>query len=184
MPLNRLELTRYGKFTDGVLDFGDKPHLSPDLHVVYGPNEAGKSTSLDAILDLIFGIGTTSRYGFLHPYPTMRIGANITVAGNDREFLRIKRPQNSLLDSEDHRNSLDAASADAFEAAMKTDDHLTSRRLLYFAEVGKLHQLGHRRAAVGAEIDTCRNRLQQASFPTAAEVRELTPAMNAACTWE
>jgi len=129
MRLNRLDLTRYGKFTDGVLDFGDKPHGSPDLHVVYGPNEAGKSTSLDAILDLIFGIGTTSRYGFLHPYPTMRIGANVTVAGIDREFVRIKRPQNSLLDSEDRplaetliKADLGGIDRDAFSTMFSLDD--------------------------------------------------------------
>lgn len=73
MRINRLDLARYGKFTDGVLDFGSRPVGSPDLHVIYGPNEAGKSTTFDAIVDLIFGIGGTSKYGFLHPYPTMRI---------------------------------------------------------------------------------------------------------------
>ncbi|MFC0804814.1 AAA family ATPase [Ensifer sp. P24N7] len=101
MRINRLDLTRYGKFTDGVIDFGSPPVGSPDLHIIYGPNEAGKSTTSDSILDLIFGIGTTSRYGFLHPYASMRIGANIRVAGQDREFVRIKRPQNSLLDAEE-----------------------------------------------------------------------------------
>ncbi|KQX56014.1 MULTISPECIES: AAA family ATPase [unclassified Ensifer] len=98
MRINRLDLARYGKFTDGVLDFGPRPSGSPDLHLIYGPNEAGKSTTFDAILDLVFGIGSTSRYAFLHPYPTMRIGASINVGGADRELVRIKRPQNSLLD--------------------------------------------------------------------------------------
>ncbi len=51
MRLIRLDLTRYGKFTDHPLAFGDRPSGSPDLHVVYGPNEAGKSTALSALLD-------------------------------------------------------------------------------------------------------------------------------------
>ncbi|KQV83568.1 AAA family ATPase [Rhizobium sp. Root1220] len=101
MRINRLDLTRYGKFTDAVFDFGSRPVGSPDLHVIYGPNEAGKSTTFSAILDLIFGIGHSTKYGFLHPYPTMRIGGNVHVGGREREFVRVKRPQNSLLDGDD-----------------------------------------------------------------------------------
>ena len=29
---------------------------APDLHIVYGPNETGKSTALGGFLDLLFGI--------------------------------------------------------------------------------------------------------------------------------
>ena len=99
--INRLDLTRYGKFTDAVVDFGQRPVGSPDLHVVYGPNEAGKSTTFNAILDLVFGIGHSTKYGFLHPYPAMRLGGNLLVAGRDREFVRVKRLQNSLLDGDE-----------------------------------------------------------------------------------
>ncbi|HEY1944816.1 MAG TPA: AAA family ATPase [Roseiarcus sp.] len=98
MRLKRLDLTRYGKFTDRVVDFGDAEAGAPDLHVVYGPNEAGKSTLFAAWLDLLYAIPLQSPYGFLHPYPTMRIGAAIALRDGPREFVRIKRPQNSLLD--------------------------------------------------------------------------------------
>lgn len=128
MRFNRLDLTRYGKFTDGVLDFGPRPSGTPDLHVIYGPNEAGKSTTFDAVLDLLFGMGATSRYAFLHPYATMRIGANISVGGADREFLRIKRPQNSLLDDmerplpdADIRADLGGIDRDAFKTMFSLD---------------------------------------------------------------
>ncbi|MGF6176265.1 AAA family ATPase [Ensifer sp. 4252] len=129
MRINRLDLARYGKFTDGVLDFGPRPSGSPDLHLVYGPNEAGKSTTFDAILDLVFSIGSTSRYSFLHPYATMRIGASINVGGADREFVRIKRPQNSLLDDmerpvpdEDIRVDLGGIDRDAFKTMFSLDN--------------------------------------------------------------
>ncbi|QCI64232.1 ATP-binding protein [Phreatobacter stygius] len=98
MRLNRLDLTRYGKFTDRQIDFGSSEPGRPDLHIVYGPNEAGKSTALAAFLDLLFGIEARSRYDFLHPYATMRIGASLDLASGTRAFVRIKRPQNSLLD--------------------------------------------------------------------------------------
>lgn len=55
MRLKRLDLTRYGNFTGRSIDFGEKPQGQPDLHIVYGPNEAGKSTALAAFLDLLFG---------------------------------------------------------------------------------------------------------------------------------
>ncbi|MBZ9791681.1 AAA family ATPase [Rhizobium sp. 3T7] len=129
MRINRLDLTRYGKFTDGVIDFGSTAPGSPDLHVIYGPNEAGKSTTFDAVLDLIFGIGTTSRYGFLHPYSSMRIGGSIKIAGEDREFVRIKRPQNSLLDANGRvvpdaliRTDLGGIDRDAFTTMFSLDE--------------------------------------------------------------
>ena len=42
MRLRKLGLRRYGKFTDMVLDFGAQLENRPDMHIVYGPNEAGK----------------------------------------------------------------------------------------------------------------------------------------------
>ncbi|WP_027168316.1 AAA family ATPase [Mesorhizobium sp. WSM3224] len=74
MRLRRLELARYGKFTDKAIDFGEEPVSGPDLHIVFGLNEAGKSTALSAYLDLLFGIEERSRYSFLHEYSSMRIG--------------------------------------------------------------------------------------------------------------
>ena len=99
MRLKRLDLTRYGMFTDHSIDFGKSKEGEADLHIVYGPNEAGKSTALAAFLDLLFGIETRSRFNFLHPYPTMKIGASLELVAGTREFVRVKRPQNSLLDA-------------------------------------------------------------------------------------
>ena len=101
MRLNRLDLTRYGKFTNHAIDFGRQIDGVPDLHVIYGPNEAGKSTLFNGWLDLLFGIHPQSSYDFLHAYSNMKIGAAIEVDGEVREFARIKRPQNSLLDNRD-----------------------------------------------------------------------------------
>ncbi len=98
MRLNRLDLSRYGIFTDYSLNFGERRPGAPDLHVVYGPNEAGKSTAFSAFLDLLFGIEPRSAYNFLHQYSTMRIGGSLEVAGAAREFARVKKAQNSLLD--------------------------------------------------------------------------------------
>ncbi|WMT76298.1 AAA family ATPase [Bradyrhizobium sp. Ash2021] len=98
MRFRKLGLRRYGKFTDAVIDFGERPVGAPDLHIVYGPNEAGKSTALSACMDLFYGIHPQSRFNFLHPYPTMRIEADLEILGTVRSFSRLKLPHNSLLD--------------------------------------------------------------------------------------
>ncbi len=129
MRLRRLDLTRYGKFTDHSIDFGALREGEPDLHVIYGPNEAGKSTTFSALLDLLFGIGSQSAFGFLHPYATMRIGAALEFDGETREFARIKRPQNSLLDAEDRslpeaaiRAEIGGIERDAYRTMFSLDD--------------------------------------------------------------
>ncbi|AVO45833.1 AAA family ATPase [Phreatobacter cathodiphilus] len=98
MRLQRLDLVRYGRFTDRAIDFGPKPAEGPDLHIVYGPNEAGKSTSLNGYLDVLFGIQEQSRYAFLHPYASMEVGAVLDVDGAVHEVRRIKQRSNSLRD--------------------------------------------------------------------------------------
>jgi uncharacterized protein YhaN len=97
MRLRRLDLTRYGKFTNYAIDFGPK-RTGPDLHIVYGLNEAGKSTALSAYLDLLFGIENNSRFDFLHSYSTMRIGGRLEFSGDEHELVRVKTRANSLLD--------------------------------------------------------------------------------------
>jgi len=97
MRLRRLDLTRYGKFTDYSVDFGEHPPGTPDLHIVYGLNEAGKSTALSGYLDVLFGIEERTRYGFLHQGKAMEIGACLEFDGHAHGFKRIKQRSNSLL---------------------------------------------------------------------------------------
>ena len=99
MRLNRLDLTRYGRFTDVSLNFGPRPVDGPDLHVIYGPNEAGKSTLLDGWLDLLFQIPRTSPMAFIHAYTAMQLGAELEIDGQTHNVVRIKKPSASLLDA-------------------------------------------------------------------------------------
>jgi uncharacterized protein YhaN len=48
MRFAKLTLERYGRFEGCELNFRGG---SPDLHIVYGANEAGKTTSLSAVSD-------------------------------------------------------------------------------------------------------------------------------------
>ncbi|MBV8104423.1 MAG: AAA family ATPase [Hyphomicrobiales bacterium] len=106
MRIARLDLVRYGRFTDYRLDFGPAPANGSDFHIVYGLNEAGKSTAAAAILDLLFGIEKQSAYGApevrtnWHAYGAMRIGARLELAGRAYEVARVKRDKNSLVDAD------------------------------------------------------------------------------------
>ncbi len=71
MRLLRLLLQAFGPFTNKVVDFSTGP---TDLHLIYGPNEAGKSSALRAMIDLRFGIPSRSSDGFLHLSSDLRIG--------------------------------------------------------------------------------------------------------------
>lgn len=101
MRLRRLDLTRYGCFTDFRVDFGERVPSVPDLHVIYGANESGKSTLLAAFLDLLYKIPNRSPYDFLHDYRSMRVGALLEISGRTQEFARIKRNNDSLLGPHD-----------------------------------------------------------------------------------
>jgi len=99
MRLDRLDLTRYGRFTDTRLDFPEPTADAPDLHVIFGPNEAGKSTLFSAWLDLLYGIPLRTRYDFLHAGPSMQISATLTHAGGMLKAVRVKRNGPSLQDA-------------------------------------------------------------------------------------
>ena len=96
MRFNKIHLTRYGCFTDDIIDLGESSS-SGDFHIVYGPNEAGKSTLREACLDFLYGIPARSKYNFLHDYTLMEIGAEITAAKDSYEGKRIKGQKNTLI---------------------------------------------------------------------------------------
>ena len=94
MRIGRLDLIRYGRFTDVSLPF---PRAPSDLHIIYGPNEAGKSTSLAAIEDWLFGIGARSPYNFLHEHASLRVGGLLEQESNSLDVVRRKGNKDTLL---------------------------------------------------------------------------------------
>lgn len=91
MRLIELTLDRYGPFTGRSLTF--RPDAA--LHVVLGANEAGKSTSLAAITDLLYGIPRDTRHAFLHRGTDLALSAHIRDrSGRDFRFTRRRnKPQ-------------------------------------------------------------------------------------------
>jgi uncharacterized protein YhaN len=53
MRIHGLDMRAFGPFTDAVLDFGTPEPC--DLHVIFGSNEAGKSSALRALKAWLFG---------------------------------------------------------------------------------------------------------------------------------
>ncbi|GAB6059621.1 AAA family ATPase [Desulfonatronum parangueonense] len=110
MKINRLELAAYGHFTNLCLDFTSR---DPGLHVVYGPNEAGKSTALRAIRALLYGIESRTSDNFQHKYDKLRIGGELQNRdGRILSFWRRKRNVGDLLDR--NEQVMDQRILDAF----------------------------------------------------------------------
>ena len=95
MRIQQLDLLAYGKFTQRRLDF---PAAARDFHVVVGANEAGKSTTRSAILDLLYGIETRSAFDFVHIKADLRLGATLTHGGESLAFVRHKARNRTLFD--------------------------------------------------------------------------------------
>ncbi len=85
MRIHRLKLERYGYFDDLGLEF---PEGEPDLHVVYGLNEAGKSTVLQAVIDLLCGVRRQRPYPFPYRDPDLRIAARLVHGDRAVTFAR------------------------------------------------------------------------------------------------
>ena len=98
MRLRRIDLLRYGHFTGR--SFG-LPVGKIDFHIVFGPNEAGKSTVLSAIEALLFGVPMHSPYNFLHDYSSMRVGAVLENGKESLAVVRRKGSKDTLLDIDD-----------------------------------------------------------------------------------
>ena len=80
MKIEHLYLKAYGAFSERRLDFTG----GPDFHVIYGPNEAGKSTTLRALIGLLFGIEERTADNFIHPHARLRVGAALATADAGR----------------------------------------------------------------------------------------------------
>jgi uncharacterized protein YhaN len=100
MRLLQLRLIAFGPFTDVTLDLSAGHE---GLHVVYGPNEAGKSSALRALRQLFYGIAHVVSDTFLHLNNSLRIGATIRHSDDSElSFVRRKgRSHHALRGSDD-----------------------------------------------------------------------------------
>ena len=97
MRFERLSIPAFGPFTDFTLEF---PLGQADCHLIYGRNEAGKSSLLRAMRDLLYGIHVQTPDNFRHDYKHLRIAGTVSnSSGQKLSFQRRKGRTNTLLDA-------------------------------------------------------------------------------------
>ena len=98
MRIEKLRLPAYGPFTATEFDFTAGRGR---LEIIYGPNEAGKTSLLRGISALLFGFPGQSKDAFVHPYGDLRIGATLEHGGKQLQFMRRKGNKSTLRHADD-----------------------------------------------------------------------------------
>ena len=96
MRIARFTLDAFGPFTDTSLDFEPQP-----LHLIYGPNEAGKSSTLRALTAWLYGFPERTADNFLHANPRLCVSGTLENGrGEIFTFSRRKKRKGSVLDAQ------------------------------------------------------------------------------------
>lgn len=101
MRLQTLSLDFFGHFSDKHFEFSRSDDTSSDFHVIYGPNEAGKTTVMEAYLRLLYGFPIVEPYQFKHQRKNLRVSATLEIDGQLKSFVRLPKRGASLLDDAD-----------------------------------------------------------------------------------
>ncbi len=118
MKICEIRLIAFGPFTNVRIDLSGGKE---GLHIIYGPNEAGKSSALRALRHMLYGIPERSLDDFLHPYTKMRVGAAIQRKDGDAlEFIRRKGRSNTLR-AVDDKTVLDESILHRFLSGVNAD---------------------------------------------------------------
>ena len=125
MRFARLSLHKYGQFEDCDLYF---PAGEPDFHLIFGANEAGKSTTLSAAGDLLFGFPHNKSHDFRFDAALLRVGALLQDGARNLTVRRRRGNANTLLDEADQplpeaalATMLHGRSGDEFRARFSLD---------------------------------------------------------------
>jgi uncharacterized protein YhaN len=197
-----LELAAFGPFTGTRIELPSTPGV---VDLVYGTNEAGKSTTLRAITGLLFGIPEKTTDAHRHARADLRIGGVLESADGRRlEVVRRKGRKDTLLDRDGRPMDegvlaalLGGMTAEVFvsmfgldhdglrasaEAMLAGKGHVGES--LFAAGVGArgLHALRERLAAEADELYTARGRDKKVLVRAIADVREARRAVEDAST--
>ena len=119
MRIASLGLRAYGPFTDLPLDLSAGGF---GLHVIFGPNEAGKSSALRALDAVLFGIDGRTKDNFLHEYSALRLAVTLVNARGDAlTVVRRKATKNSLW-NEDESDPVDDSALRPFIGALSSEE--------------------------------------------------------------
>lgn len=98
MRIRRLDLEFFGHFTGRAFDFGEAGG-GPDFHIIHGPNEAGKTTTKEAFLRLLYGFPLREPYDFQHQRKNLRVSGLLETPDGLRAFTRLSTRNPSLVDA-------------------------------------------------------------------------------------
>lgn len=122
MKIRQLDLRAFGPFTDRLLSFNTD---LPGLHIIFGPNEAGKSSSLRALKAWLFGFPERTMDNFVHTNDNLRIGGSLlSEDGRELSFFRRKKRKMDMLDLNG-----DPVSPDSLAAFLPIPDQLVFESL-------------------------------------------------------
>jgi len=158
MRIRRLDLKAFGPFTDQSLVFAAE---QPGLHIIFGPNEAGKSSSLRGLKALLCGFPERTADNFLHANDQLLVGGSLEAAdGRILTFCRRKRRKADLLDAAG--NPLDPAAVEVLLHGMSPD------------VFDSLYGIDHERLVQGgADILAQKGEVGQALFAAGAGISSL-----------
>jgi uncharacterized protein YhaN len=104
MKILLLRLIAFGPFMDEALDLAQGKE---GLHLIYGPNEAGKSSALRALRQFLYGIPERSLDDFRHSYNKMRIGGVLRHSDGTELGMVRRKGRVKTLRSEDDKRAID-----------------------------------------------------------------------------
>ena len=163
MKIKSLALKAFGPFCGQVLDFSS---TLPGLHIVYGPNEAGKSTTLRALQALLFGFPPRSNDNFIHQNSQLLLGGCLQGSdGKELTFFRRKRNKIDLFDLND--NPIDPSALTPYLHGLEKS---------IFED---LYGIGHERLVSGGQgILDQQGEVGKALFAAGAGLASLKPLMD------
>ncbi len=168
MRLRRLDLEFFGHFSGRSFDFGQAAGDGSDIHVVYGLNEAGKTTLMEGWLRLLYGFAPRNeRYDFKHGRGALRVSAELEIDGAVRRFTRLPKRTGSLLDAAGA--ALPEAALSGALAGLSQDDY---RKLLCLDD--------ETIEAGGEEIAASEGDIGRLLFSAAAGVSDLSEVLDSA----
>ena len=148
MKLLDLQLIRFGHFSERTLAFDDEAR---PIQLIFGRNEAGKSTTLRAITGLLFGIPERSIDAHLHRAPELRVGARLARAdGQTLQIVRRKGRKDTLLDPDG--TPLDESVLEPYLGGVTRDLFESMFGLSHEALVEGGRELLHGRGEVGESL--------------------------------
>ncbi|MCG3268049.1 YhaN family protein [Yoonia sp. I 8.24] len=121
MRLRSLNLHLFGHFAGKSYDFGSAGTGEPDFHIIYGPNEAGKTTTMEAYLRLLYGFDAREAYDFQHQRKNLRISGTFETEQGDLSLSRLPTRNASLQDA--HGAPLPEAAIAAHLGGLGADDY-------------------------------------------------------------